>query len=176
MHKNGDNFTTLFTDALLDSTTVTDSVDAYEYVNPFVLMASIISDITANYIVSDYKADSLIVRDGSVVYQDYSAGKASYNRISFNEFTSTGKARQPETDQRKRHTAGGDQHARFRRSRSGGRHDRCTRALRQRQGVEDRRQSTRSESDGVLSFRRAEAIVVALREAYRGGGVIGKTM
>src|SRR5690606_5713395 len=57
IHENSDIFTALLTDALLDSTSVADSVYGYDDSNPFVLMARLISDITSNYIVSDYKAD-----------------------------------------------------------------------------------------------------------------------
>ena len=71
MHEKSDNFSALLADALLDSTTVADSVYGYDYSNPFMVMASLISDITSNYIVSDYEADSLIVRNGHIIYQDY---------------------------------------------------------------------------------------------------------
>lgn len=85
MHENGDNFTALLTDALLDTTPVADSVYGYEYSNPFVMMASLISDITSNYIVSDYEADSLIVRDGHIIYQDYTLhDKFIYNLEALN--------------------------------------------------------------------------------------------
>jgi hypothetical protein len=88
MYENGDNFTALLSDPLLDSTTVADSVYANEYANPFVLMAGLISNITSNYIISNYEADSLIVTGGNIIYQDYTLhDKFAYNLESLSMIT-----------------------------------------------------------------------------------------
>lgn len=74
---NGDNISKMLvsaenTGAIPDSTAMpaADST-AYDYSNMFTLIASYVKDITANYIVSNYSADSIVLRNGHFIYDDY---------------------------------------------------------------------------------------------------------
>lgn len=45
--------------------------DEIDYSNIFTLMGSYVKSVTSNYIVSNYSADSILISDGHVVYNDY---------------------------------------------------------------------------------------------------------
>jgi Domain of Unknown Function (DUF748) len=69
---NETNFSRLVNYVSSDSTVVQDSVDVQvDSGNIFELIASYIQDISENYSISNYKADSLILREGTLIFNDY---------------------------------------------------------------------------------------------------------
>ncbi len=69
MYEKSNNFTRMMP---ADSTgTDSASVDQIDYTNPFTILTGYIRSISQDYLVSNYTADDLIIRNGHVVYNDY---------------------------------------------------------------------------------------------------------
>lgn len=72
LYTNGDNVSRMLIGADSSVPAQPDSaVSTYDYSNAFTLVASYVKDIAANYIVSNYSADSIIIRNGHFIYDDY---------------------------------------------------------------------------------------------------------
>ncbi|CAN5143721.1 hypothetical protein BH09BAC3_BH09BAC3_24860 [soil metagenome] len=68
----GTNFDKLMNETSSESATNVDSLSsALAYGNIFALMATYIQDLTQNYAISNYKVDSLVLRNGTFVFNDY---------------------------------------------------------------------------------------------------------
>lgn len=70
--EEGNNFTKLLNEAPSDTSGISsDSISrAVAYVNIFALMATYIRELSENYAISNYKADSLVLREGSFIFND----------------------------------------------------------------------------------------------------------
>jgi hypothetical protein len=81
LYPDGDNFTRL----LRDTTTTTASSDSItseiDYSNPFRLLVSYAEDIIEEYVMQNYSVDSVIVTNGTVVYNDYTLEDPFYFRL-----------------------------------------------------------------------------------------------
>jgi hypothetical protein len=53
------------------SSDTTASVDEIDYSNPFTIMADYIKEISKDYIISNYTAENVILKNGHIVYKDY---------------------------------------------------------------------------------------------------------
>jgi hypothetical protein len=68
----GNNFSRLVNYTSMDTTHISDSTSAYiEQGNIFELLAAYIRDLSENYVVSNYKADSISVSEGTLHFNDY---------------------------------------------------------------------------------------------------------
>lgn len=66
------NFSRLVNYASLDTTDVSDSLSVQvETGNVFELMASYIQELSEKYVISNYKADSVILKKGTLIFNDY---------------------------------------------------------------------------------------------------------
>jgi hypothetical protein len=70
-YDKGDNFTNMMvpSETVVADTSV--SVDEIDYSNPFTIMADYIKDISKDYIISNYTAENVILKNGHIVYKDY---------------------------------------------------------------------------------------------------------
>lgn len=68
LYKDGDNWTRLMKVAESESTVTQEEAS---YSNPFVIIANYLRQYIKDYIVSDYYADHIAMRDGSVQFDDY---------------------------------------------------------------------------------------------------------
>ncbi|HEY8511620.1 MAG TPA: DUF748 domain-containing protein, partial [Cyclobacteriaceae bacterium] len=81
LYPDGDNFTRLLRDTTT-TTSVSDSVTTeIDYSNPFRLLISYAEDIIEEYVMQNYSVDSVVVRNGTVVYNDYTLEDPFYFRL-----------------------------------------------------------------------------------------------
>lgn len=69
MYDKSNNFTRMMPSD--GAATDTASVDEIDYSNPFTIITGYIKTISRDYIVSDYTASNIVIRNGHVVYNDY---------------------------------------------------------------------------------------------------------
>jgi len=70
MYSSGNNFSSLMLPSEGDITE-SSSGDSIDYSNPFTVMAGYIKEISRDYIVSNYTAESAEITNGHIVYNDY---------------------------------------------------------------------------------------------------------
>jgi hypothetical protein len=78
------NFTRMMMPSEADTSTGS-AVDSIDYSNPFTMMAGYIRQISKDYIVSNYTAQSAEIRNGNIVYNDYTLeDRFTYDLEEFN--------------------------------------------------------------------------------------------
>lgn len=70
-YDKGDNFTNMMVPSETVSTDTTASADSVDYSNPFTIMADYVEQISKDYIISNYTAENVILKNGHIVYKDY---------------------------------------------------------------------------------------------------------
>jgi len=70
-YEKSDNFTNMMVPSETLSTDTTASVDSVDYSNPFTIMADYVKQISKDYIISNYTAENVILKNGHIVYKDY---------------------------------------------------------------------------------------------------------
>jgi hypothetical protein len=70
MYAGGNNFSSMMMTPESGSTDST-NVDSIDYSNPFTMMAGYIKEISRDYIISNYIAESAEIQNGHIVYNDY---------------------------------------------------------------------------------------------------------
>ena len=70
-YDKSDNFTNMMVPSETVSTDTTASVDSVDYSNPFTIMADYVKQISKDYIISNYTAENVILKNGHIVYKDY---------------------------------------------------------------------------------------------------------
>ncbi|MFO7259255.1 MAG: DUF748 domain-containing protein [Bacteroidota bacterium] len=81
LYPDGDNFTRLLRDTT-NTTTASDSITSeIDYSNPFRLLVSYAQDIIEEYVMQNYSVDSVVVNNGTFVYNDYTLEDPFYFRL-----------------------------------------------------------------------------------------------
>jgi hypothetical protein len=70
MYAGGNNFSSMMMNPASGSADST-TVDTIDYSNPFTMMAGYIKEISRDYIISNYIAESAEIQNGHIVYNDY---------------------------------------------------------------------------------------------------------
>jgi len=70
-YEKTDNFTNMMVPSETVAVSDTAATDEIDYSNPFTIMADYVKDISKDYIISNYTAENVIIRNGHIVYKDY---------------------------------------------------------------------------------------------------------
>lgn len=86
LYANGNNISAMLVESGTASTTDTTAATSdIDYSNVFTLMGSYVRSVSSNYIVSNYSADSILLRNGHVIYNDYTLNdRFTYDLDSIN--------------------------------------------------------------------------------------------
>lgn len=81
LYPDGDNFTRLLRDTTSTSTSSDSLTTEVDYSNPFRLLISYAEDMVEEYVMQNYSIDSVVVANGTVVYNDYTLEDPFYFRL-----------------------------------------------------------------------------------------------